>query len=58
MENGLLTNIYLSQTSQALPLYLDIIPAEQREQAVELLRQAVVDQCDCHVDCGIVGTRG
>jgi alpha-L-rhamnosidase len=54
---GLLTYAYISQTSQTLPLYLDMTPEDQREGALKMLKQAVVDQSDCHVDTGIVGTR-
>ena len=56
-DYGVLTNVYISQTSQALPLYLDMVPEDAREAVVEMLRRAVVEQSDCHVDTGIVGTR-
>ncbi len=45
------------QTAQALPLFLDMVPADQRSQAVARLREAVEKIADFHVDTGIVGTR-
>ena len=45
------------QTSQALPLFLDMVPADQREAAVARLQEAVEKIADFHVDTGIVGTR-
>ncbi|MCP4750485.1 MAG: alpha-L-rhamnosidase, partial [Proteobacteria bacterium] len=57
INNGILTDIYMSQTSQTLPLYLDMVPDDQKQQALENLETAVVSQSDCHVDTGIVGTR-
>jgi alpha-L-rhamnosidase len=56
-DYGWLTKFYISQTSQTLPLYLDMVPEEAREDALAMLKRAVVDQSDCHVDTGIVGTR-
>ncbi len=57
VKNGQLTELFLSQTSQALPLYLDMVPEEQKAKALRRLIRAVVVQSDCHVDTGIVGTR-
>ncbi|MCP4751271.1 MAG: family 78 glycoside hydrolase catalytic domain, partial [Proteobacteria bacterium] len=57
INNGILTDIYMSQTSQTLPLYLDMVPDDQKQQALENLETAVVSQSDCHVDTGIVGPR-
>ena len=56
-DYGMLTHVYISQTSQALPLYLDMVPENLKETALAMLKQAVVEQSDCHVDTGIVGTR-
>jgi alpha-L-rhamnosidase len=56
-DYGMLTHRYISQTSQALPLYLDMVPDHLKERAIAMLREAVVEQSDCHVDTGIVGTR-
>lgn len=47
----------VGQTTQALPLYLDMVPPEQREGAVRNLLGAVVTNADSHIDAGIVGTR-
>ncbi len=46
-----------SQTSQALPLYLDMVPDDQIEKAFNKLRNSVVKTFDYHMDTGIVGTR-
>jgi len=56
-DYGTLTLFYISQTSQLLPLYLEMVPEEAREDVLEMLKRAVVEQSDCHVDTGIVGTR-
>lgn len=45
------------QTSQALPLFLDMVPEGQRKKAVEILVRLVVQGFDHHLDTGIVGTR-
>ena len=45
------------QTSQALPLFLDMVPKGKRAAAVEKLVRTIVDKFDSHVDTGIVGTR-
>ncbi len=47
----------IGQTSQALPLFLDMVPPEQKEDAVAALLDAVAKEADFHVDTGIVGTR-
>ncbi len=57
IRNGMLSDIYMSQTSQSLPLYLDMVPDNQKQQALDNLKTAVISQSDCHVDTGIVGTR-
>ena len=57
VTNGQLTRAFLSQTSQALPLYLDMVPEDQKDRALRLLKRAVVVQSDSHLDTGIVGTR-
>jgi alpha-L-rhamnosidase len=48
---------YPNQTSNVLPLYLDMVPADKKEQVVASLLQSVVRQQDCHLDTGILGTR-
>jgi alpha-L-rhamnosidase len=45
------------QTSQALPLYLDMVPPDQKEKAIDALLKAVVEIGDRHLDTGIIGTR-
>lgn len=47
----------VGQTTQALPLYLGIVPEESRQAAIERLLEAVVTVADSHVDAGIVGVR-
>lgn len=46
-----------SQTSNALPLYLDMVPAESKPRVVERLLHGIVDEQDYHLDTGILGTR-
>ena len=57
VRNGMLSGAYPSQTSQALPMYFNMEPEDQKESILERLKTAVIDQGDCHVDTGIVGTR-
>ena len=47
----------VGQTTQTLPLFLDLVPPDQRERAVIHLMKAVATDADCHVDTGIVGAR-
>ncbi|MHB9152532.1 MAG: alpha-L-rhamnosidase [Spirochaetales bacterium] len=47
----------VGQTTQALPLFAGIVPAEARDRAVKRLLDAVVTNADSHIDAGIVGTR-
>lgn len=47
----------VGQTTQALPLYADMVPAEAQDGAVKHLLDAVVTNADSHIDAGIVGTR-
>jgi alpha-L-rhamnosidase len=46
-----------SQTSNALPLYLSMVPAEKKERVLGQLLQSVDEEQDYHLDTGIVGTR-
>jgi alpha-L-rhamnosidase len=46
-----------NQTSNVLPLHLDMVPADKKERIVASLLQSVVRQQDCHLDTGILGTR-
>jgi alpha-L-rhamnosidase len=48
---------YPNQTSNVLPLYLDMVPADRKDKVVASLLQSVVRQQDYHVDTGILGTR-
>ena len=48
---------YPNQTSNVLPLYLDMVPADRKAKVVASLVQSVVRQQDYHVDTGILGTR-
>lgn len=45
------------QTSQTLPLYLDMVPEDQKQKVIENLKETIVKRFDMHVDTGIVGTR-
>jgi alpha-L-rhamnosidase len=45
------------QTSQTLPLYLDMVPEEQRAKGFDLLLATVEKTFDMHLDTGIIGTR-
>ncbi len=47
----------VGQTSQALPIYHDMVPAGQKERAFARLVEAVVKNADGHIDAGIVGAR-
>ena len=48
---------YPNQTSNALPLYLDMVPPAKKAKVLESLLRSVVRQQDGHVDTGILGTR-
>jgi len=48
---------YPNQSSNALPLYLDMVPADLKDKVVASLVQSVARQQDYHVDTGILGTR-
>ncbi|MCJ7486003.1 MAG: glycoside hydrolase family 78 protein [Candidatus Aminicenantes bacterium] len=48
---------YPNQTSNALPLYLNMVPAEKIDKVLASLLQSVIRQQDFHVDTGILGTR-
>jgi alpha-L-rhamnosidase len=48
---------YPNQTSNVLPLYLEMVPAGKKEAVLASLVRSVVEQQDCHVDTGILGTR-
>ena len=46
-----------SQTSNVLPLALDLVPAEKKRLVLERLLESVVKEWDCHPDTGILGAR-
>ena len=46
-----------SQTSNLLPLYLDMVPEEKREAVLNQLLQDIIAAHSCHLGTGIVGTR-
>jgi len=48
---------YVSQTSNVLPLYLDMAPGPKKEAVLSGLLQSVIGDWDFHLDTGIVGTR-
>jgi len=48
---------YPNQTSNVLPLALDLVPDDRKGRVVASLMQSVVRQQDYHVDTGIIGTR-
>lgn len=45
------------QTSNALPLYLDMVPEESKPRVVGRLLHGVINEQDYHLDTGILGTR-
>jgi len=46
-----------SQTSNALPLSLDMCPKNKKDKVLATLVRSVVDDQDSHLDTGIIGTR-
>jgi len=46
-----------SQTSNLLPLFLDIVPEDKREAVFKRLLENIIKMHDCHVGTGIIGTR-
>ncbi|POZ89398.1 MULTISPECIES: alpha-L-rhamnosidase [Petrotoga] len=47
----------ISQTSQILPLYYNMVPNDKKEFILEKLINNIVEHQDSHLDTGIVGTR-
>jgi len=47
----------ISQTSNILPLYLDLVPERKRRYVLKSLVKAIHDEYDYHIDTGIIGTR-
>ncbi|MCX6562062.1 MAG: family 78 glycoside hydrolase catalytic domain [Candidatus Aminicenantes bacterium] len=48
---------YASQTSNALPLHLGMVPPAKKGAVVRSLLRSVVNDWDRHLDTGIIGTR-
>jgi len=46
-----------NQTSNLLPLYLDMVPGDRKEKVLASLLKSVVVLQDYHLDTGILGTR-
>jgi alpha-L-rhamnosidase len=47
----------ISQTSNVLPLYLNMVPENKAESILNYLLDAIKGHYDYHIDTGIVGTR-
>jgi len=47
----------ISQTSNVLPLYLNMVPEEKNKSILNYLIEAIKGHYDCHIDTGIIGTR-
>lgn len=52
-----LVDMTISQTSNILPLYLNMVPEKRRERVLSTLIDAIKRNYDYHFDTGIVGTR-
>lgn len=46
-----------SQTSNLLPIYLNMVPKKQKNKVLDVLVHSVVSDQDYHLDTGIIGTR-
>lgn len=46
-----------NQTSNILPLYLDMVPHEKKSKVMERLLHNIVNEWDYHLDTGIIGAR-
>ncbi len=56
LQNGPL-DFEPSQTSNLLPLHLDLVPDDSKQQVIDTLVDSVIRLNDCHLDTGIIGTR-
>ncbi|MFW9951714.1 MAG: family 78 glycoside hydrolase catalytic domain, partial [Candidatus Thorarchaeota archaeon] len=67
-NNKFLKNVYdteklspadttVSQTSNVLPLYLDMVPEKKRKHVMKTLLNSIQNEFDYHLNTGIVGTR-
>jgi len=51
------TDFTVSQTSNVLPLYLEMVPDKKRKHVLKTLINSIEDEFDYHFNTGIVGTR-
>ena len=51
------TDRAISQTSNVLPLYLNMVPENKEKAIINSLVEIITNHYDCHIDTGIVGTR-
>jgi alpha-L-rhamnosidase len=47
----------VSQTSNALPLYLNMVPEKKKKNVLSTLINTIEEDYDYHIDTGIIGTR-
>ena len=47
----------ISQTSNILPLYLDMVPEKKKKKVLSTLIEGIKEEFSFHIDTGIVGTR-
>ena len=47
----------VSQTSNILPLYLNMVPEKNKNKVISTLINCIIEDYDYHMDTGIVGTR-
>lgn len=47
----------VDQTSNVLPLYLEMVPAEKKDAVLSKLLHSIINDHDYHLDTGIIGTR-
>ncbi|MFX1340147.1 MAG: alpha-L-rhamnosidase C-terminal domain-containing protein, partial [Promethearchaeota archaeon] len=47
----------ISQTSNILPLFLNMVPEKKKKKVLSRLLHCIIEDHDYHVDTGIVGTR-
>jgi len=52
-----LTDRAISQTSNALPLYLKMVPEDKEKAIINTLIEGIKNSFACHIDTGIIGTR-
>jgi alpha-L-rhamnosidase len=52
-----ITDRTVSQTSNILPLYLNMVPDDKKRKVISTLLHCIIEDHDYHLDTGIVGTR-